>query len=234
MTPLQSRDYRVEPSIGLHRPVRVLLIDDSIFTLHGLRTFLSEKSNIAVVGTARTEAEAFSSIQTCRPDVVILEVKVGSANGINMCKIIRGSYPHIAVLFFSADEDKDILHSAILAGAQGYLLKNASGESVAKSIEIVSAGQAIMDQQLTQQVLAWVRDSSEVPPPTTIESYTNEDRRILSLVTAGKTNKEIAQELNVMVSIVTTRLQRIYKRLKISRRSEAARYFTQAEKHLAH
>ena len=234
MEPLQSKTYRTDPAMGLLRPVRVLLIDDSIFTLQGLKAFLSETSNIVVVGTARTEAEAFSAIQTCRPDVIVLDVRVGSANGITMCKIIRGTYPNIAVLFFAIDEDKDILHSAILAGAQGYLLKNASGESVAKSIEIVFAGQAIMDQQVTRQVLAWVRDSGGVPPQTTIEGYSSEDRHILSLVAAGKTNKEIAQELNMMASVVTARLQRIYKRLKISRRSEAARYFAQAEKGLAH
>lgn len=234
MEPVQSKTYRTDAAMGLDRPVRVLLIDDSIFTLQGLKAFLSETRHIIVVGTARTEADAFSAIQTYRPDVVVLDVRIGSANGINMCKIIRRTYPNIAVLFFATDEDKDILHSAILAGAQGYLLKNASGESVAKSIEIVFAGQAIMDQQVIPQVLAWVRDRRGILPQATIEGYSSEDRNILSLVAAGRTNKEIAQELNMMASVVTTRLQRIYKRLKISRRSEAARYFAQAEKDITH
>lgn len=233
MNPSQNRDHRKEQSIEIRRPVRVLLIDASIFALYGLKTCLSRRSGIVVVGTARTEAAAFAAIEECRPDVVVLDVRIGSANGIDLCRVIRRSYPNIAVLFFAVCEDTNMLHSAILAGAQGYLLKNASSESLAKSIELVSAGQAIIDQRLTQQVLTWVRDGGGAPHRA-MEGCSREDLGVLSLVAAGKTNKEIAQELNVALSAVTTRLRRIYKRARISRRAEAARYFVQAERGSVH
>lgn len=215
---------------GIRKPIRVLLIDDSVLTLQGLKTFLSKNSHIDIVGIARTRADALAAIQTHRPNVVVLEVRVGQASGIDLCKTIRESHSNIGVLFFTAHDDKNLLHSAILAGAQGYILKTAPADTVAESIETVAAGQAIMDQQLTQQVITWIRDGELAGQERIPYSCSKDDRQLLSLVALGKTNKEIAQELNLVPRVVATRLQRIYKRLKISRRSEAARYYVQLEK----
>jgi len=208
-------------------PVRVLLIDDSVLILHGLKTILSKSSQIKIVGVARTQADALAAIQAHRPNVVVLEVRVGQSSGIDLCKAIRESHPNIGVMFFTAHDDKHLLHSAILAGAQGYLLKAAAADAVVKSIEIVATGEAIMDHQLTQQVIAWVRDGSRATQESGTDGCSRDDLLLLSRVAAGKTNKDIAQELNVAPGVVATRLQRIYKRLKISRRSEAARYYVQ-------
>lgn len=220
----------MEHSMGIRQPVRVLLIDDSILTLHGLKTFLSKSSHIDIVGVARTRAEALAAIQTHQPNVVVLEVRVGQASGVDLCRTIRESRPNIGVLFFTAYyDDKDLLHSAILVGAQGYLLKTASAEAVVRNIEIVATGEAIMDQGLTQHVIAWVRDGGEGAQEGTRGRCSKDDRRLLSLVASGKTNNEIAQELNVSPSIVAARLRTTYKRLKISRRSEAARCYAHLE-----
>lgn len=208
---------------------RVVLVNDSNFVLEGLQVALSKSSRILVAGTARTEGDAIALVQTCQPAVVVLDVRVGRANGISLCEGIRESYPNTAVLFFTADDDKHILRSAVLAGAQGYLLKGASEETILKSIEIVAAGQAIMDQRLTQQLLAWVRDERRTAQRERVEPCSSADRRILSLLAAGKSNKEIAGELNLTPNAVTARLRAVYKRLKISRRSEAVRYFVKWE-----
>jgi two-component system response regulator DevR len=226
----QNRNRSVERSTSIQKQVRVLLVDDSIFALHGLRMFLSQSSNIVVVGTARTDAEAFAAIWISQPDVVVLDVQIGRISGIDLCRRIRESDPRIAVLFFSAFDDGRFLHSAILAGAQGYLLKSASPQAVVRSIEIVSSGQAIIDQRLTGQVLMWVRDRMWAAQPKDIEGCSADDERLLACVAAGKTNKETAQELNISLNVVNARLQRIYKRLRISRKSGAASYFVRLEK----
>lgn len=87
-----------------------------------------------------------------------------------------------------------------------------------------------MDHRLTQQVITWVRDGGWIERERGQDHCSKDDLQLLSLVATGKTNKEIAQELNVLPSVVGTRLQKIYKRLRISRRSEAARYYVQLEK----
>jgi two-component system, NarL family, response regulator DevR len=214
---------------GIRAPIRVLLIDDSILTLHGLKAFLSTRPHIEILGIARTPSEAFDAIQVHQPNIVMLEARVGQVSGIDVCRAIRESHPSIGVLFFTAHDDKELLRAAIIADAHGYLLKGAAAEAVARSIEIVASGRAVMDQQLTQQVITWVRDGGMVGQERIPYSCSKDDRQLLSLVALGKTNKEIAQELDLPPRVVATRLQRIYKRLKISRRSEAARYYVQLE-----
>ncbi len=214
---------------GIRAPIRVLLIDDSILTLHGLKTFLSTVPHIEILGIARTPSEAFDAIQAHQPNVVMLEARVGQVSGIDVCRAIRESHPTIGVLFFTAHDDKELLRAAIIADAHGYLLKGAAAEAVARSIEIVASGRAIMDQQLTQQVITWVRDGALAGQERIPYSCSKDDRQLLSLVALGKTNKEIAEELNLAPRVVATRLQKVYKRLKISRRSEAARYYVQLE-----
>lgn len=227
----RNRDYRMDKWTGIRERIRVLLIDDSVLTLNGLKTILSKSNHIEIVGVARTQPDALTAIHAHKPNVVVLEVRVGPSSGIDLCKAIRESHPNVGVLFFTAHDDKHLLHSAILAGAQGYLLKTAAADALVKSIEIVAAGEAIMDYQLTQHVIAWVRDRIRAPQENVKDGCSRDDLLLLSRVAAGKTNKDIAQELNVAPGVVTTRLQKIYKRLKVSRRSEAARYYVQQTTH---
>lgn len=220
----------MRPSIHIRERARVILIDDSSFVLDGLQAALSKSSRILVAGTARTEGEAVTLLRTSQPDVVVLDVQVGRASGITLCGIIRQSYPHTAVLFFTADDDKYTLRSAILAGAQGYLLKGASKDAIVKCIEIVAARQAVMEQRLTQQLLVGIRDGRRTAQRGRKGDCSSIDLRLLSLVAAGKSNKEIARELNLAPTAVAACLRAIYRWLNISRRSEAVRYVRQRGK----
>lgn len=228
----QIREHWMNKSTRQRNSIRVLLVDQSILTLQGLKTILAKRSHIEVVGVAHTAAKALSAINAYRPDVAMLEVRAENDSGIDLCKKIREAHPNIGVLFFTAHDDKDLLRSAILAGAHGYLLKTAKADAVTKSIEIVATGQAILDQQLTQHVLTWVKDKCSAVSVTAKGNCSRDDLRLLAYVASGKTNKEIALELDVTPTVVATRLQRIYKRLGISRRSEAARYYVHLEKDL--
>jgi two-component system response regulator DevR len=209
--------------------VRVLLVDQSDGVRQRLKTALATNPYTVVVGTARTPYEAGVLLHTCHPDVAVLDIQAGDLSSIHLCRTIRKSYPQIAVLFFTASDDHRLLKSAILAGAQGYLLKQASGEAVAKAIEVVAAGQAVVDQQLTPELLKWVRERTGPAQRTRSSRCSASDMRVLSLIAAGKTNKEIARHLNVTPGVFRARLLRIYKRLGISRRSAAASYFTRWE-----
>jgi len=218
----------------VRKAIRVLLIDESMLTLYGLKAFVSKSDHIEVAGIATTCGEALTAIAIHRPNVVILEVEVERRSGIELCKTIRDAHPHIGVLFFTAHDNKDFLRAAILAGAHGYLLKTASADAVTKSIEIVASGQAVTDQHLTEHVITWVKDKGIAAVRSEKDHCSRDDLRLLSYVASGKTNREIALELDVPPTIVATRLQRIYKRLGISRRSEAARYYVHLEQGLDH
>lgn len=223
----------MEHSNQRQEQARVVLIDESSVVLDELEVALSMSSRLVVAGTGRTTGEALALIRTCRPAVVVLDVRVGPASGITLCGVLRESYPSTAVLFFTNDDDRHTLWSAILAGAQGYLLKGASTEVIVKSIEHVAVGRSTIDQRLTPQLLAWIRDRKRISSRKRVDDCSGADRRILSLIAVGQSNTEIARELNVTPSAVTARLRAVFKRLKISRRSEAARYFVEWEKEQA-
>jgi two-component system, NarL family, response regulator DevR len=217
----RSRDRRQE--------VRVLLVDRSELVLHGLKATLSTLRHIVVVGTASTKDEAIASLKTCEVDVVVMDIQVGYSSGVDICRAIRKSDPQVAVLFFTVNDDRRLLRAAILAGAQGYLLKKASTEAIAKAIEVVAARKAIVDQHLMPDILKWMRDDTSPLQRNRSRSPSESDMRVLSLIAEGKSSKEIAGQLNVTPGVLKARLRGIYRRLNISRRSEAASYFVRWE-----
>ncbi|MBS0151495.1 MAG: response regulator transcription factor [Nitrospira sp.] len=229
MSLAQNRERYMEQSDGVRQPIRVLIIDRSILTLHGIKEFFSGSQHIEIIGMAGTRLESLQTIQVEQPDLVLMEVRVGQDSGIDLCKTIRQRHPQVRVLFFTTQDDKDTLRAAIMAGAHGYLLKSATADSITKSLEIVASGAAIMDQHLTEQVIHWLRDSSSSGYEQWEKPCSKEERHLLSLVASGKTNKEIGQELNIAHTVVASRLQKIYKRLRISRRAEAVWHYINLE-----
>ena len=192
------------PEIG--EPVRVLLIDEAVIALQRLTAVLSKCERILVVGTARTEVDAHAAVQTCRPNVVVLEMLFGPMSGINICRTIRQTHPNIAVLFFTAKDDASLLRSAIDVGAQGYLLKSASTEALLKGIEALAIGKAVVDPYLTHVVLTWMRIGMGRVPRHSSGGLSVDDLRLLSCVATGKTDRQIAQELSVDRRVIVSRL----------------------------
>lgn len=213
-------------------PVRVLLIDESVIALQGLRAVLSTCERIILVGTACTEVDAHAAVQACQPNVVVLEMLFGRMSGINICRTIRQAHPNIAVLFFTAKDDASLLRSAIDAGAQGYLLKSASTEALLKCIEAVAIGKAVVDPYLTHLVLTWMRIGMGEVPRHSSGGLSVDDLRLLSCVASGKTDRQIAQELIVDRRVIVSHLHRLYRRLGITRRAEAVRHFLEYEHEL--
>jgi two-component system, NarL family, response regulator DevR len=216
---------RLEYSTDMPEPIRVLLVDDSALVLHGLTAILEESPNLVIAGTARTYEEAITAVRQCQPKVVLLDVRVGVASGIDLCETISARFPPTAVLFLTDYHDQALLRAAIHAGAQGYVLKSGSGVDLAKSVEIVAEGKAVIDSALVSHVITWIRDRAQASRPQSIEDCSKADVEVLSLIAAGKSNKEIAQELQATQTKIASRIQAIYKRLKISRRSEATSCF---------
>jgi two-component system, NarL family, response regulator DevR len=150
----------MESSWKRRQEVRILLVDHSELALHGLKAMLSTLRHIVVVGTATTKDEAIVSLKTCEVNVVVMDIQVGCSSGVDICRTLRESDPEVGVLFFTANDDRRHLRAAILAGAQGYLLKKASSEAIAKAIEVVAARKAIVDQHLMPDILKWMRDDT--------------------------------------------------------------------------
>lgn len=217
----------MQRSTGRVSRTRVLLVDQSAFVLEGLRTIIAENPKFLVVGAARTAADALSLVKSRRPHVVVSDVQVGRSSGIELCKLIRESSPDVDVLFFTGSDEHATLKSAILAGAQGYLLKGASGAEILKGIEVVSNGLGMVDPQLTSQVISWIRHQREPDDAKPFVPCATSEWQMLALVAAGTTNKAIARQLNIAPGVLAARLRKLYRRLGLANRSGAARYYAQ-------
>ena len=209
------------------KPIRLLLVDDHEVLRIGLRTLFTEAGGFEVVGEAGTMAAAVTEAVRFKPKVVLMDVRLPDGSGIDACRTIRTAHPDTRVLFLTSFADDDAILSTILAGADGFLLKEVSGEQLIDAVKTVSSGRSILDPSVTQRVLAKVRSLSTAAPTEKREPLSAQEERVLALVAEGKTNKEIAMSLNLSDKTVGHYLENIYQKLQVSRRAQAAVYFTQ-------
>lgn len=209
------------------KQIRVLIVDDHEVVRVGLGILLGRFSNVQVVGEAGTAATALSEIERMKPDVVLLDVRLPDASGFTVCREIKKKSSKIRILVLTSYTDDETLFEAIDAGADGYLLKEIDGEALVDAIEKVASGQSILDPAITGRVMGRVKCASE--PPSKIHTLSSQERRVISLVAEGKTNKEIASVLGLSDKTVKNYLSNVLEKLHVSRRSQAAAMYVQSE-----
>jgi DNA-binding NarL/FixJ family response regulator len=209
------------------KPIRLLLVDDHEVLRIGLRTLFAEAGGFQVVGEAGTMASAVADALRLKPNVILMDVRLPDGNGIEACRAIRATHPETRVLFLTSFADDDAVLATILAGADGFLLKEVSSEQLIDAVKTVVSGQSILDPAVTQRVLAKVKSLSAPALQEKREPLSPQEERVLALVAEGKTNKEIAVSLNLSDKTVGHYLENIFQKLHVTRRSQAAVYFTQ-------
>lgn len=215
---------RREPRVKA-RKIRLFLVDDHQVVRMGLRSVLVNDSEISIVGEAGTSAEAVSQVLEQKPDVVLLDLRLPDGSGIDVCREILAALPETRILFLTSYGDEDAVLSAIVAGAKGYLLKEVSADELIRCIKLVAEGQPILDPTVTSRVLTWMKGLKMPPPEEKTEGLSPQEHRIVALIAEGKTNKEIAVDLNLSEKTVKNYLSNIFQKLQITRRSQAAAFF---------
>lgn len=209
------------------KPIRLLLVDDHEVLRLGLRTLFDEAGGFHVVGEAGTMAAAVADALRLKPKVVLMDVRLPDGSGIEACRTIRAAHPDTRVLFLTSFADDDAVLATILAGADGFLLKEVSSEQLIDAVKTVAGGHSILDPAVTRRVLARVKFLSAPAPQEKRDSLSPQEERVLALVADGKTNKEIAVSLNLSEKTVGHYLENIFQKLQVTRRAQAAVYFTQ-------
>jgi DNA-binding NarL/FixJ family response regulator len=206
-----------------------LLVDDHEVLRIGLRTLFTEAGAFQVVGEAGTMAAAVVEAARLKPQVVLMDVRLPDGSGIDACRTIRADHRETRVLFLTSFADDDAVLATILAGADGFLLKEVSSEELVQAVKTVASGRSILDPAVTQRVLAKVRSISPPVPHEKRDPLSRQEERVLALVAEGKTNKEIALSLNLSDKTVGHYLENIFQKLQVTRRAQAAVYFTQQQ-----
>src|SRR4249919_952100 len=172
-------------------PIKVFLLDDHEIVRRGIREMLETEGDITVIGESGLAEEAARRIPALRPDVAILDARLPDGSGIDVCREIRSRDPSIAALILTSFDDDEALFAAIMAGAAGYVLKQIRGSDLIDSVRRVAGGQSLLDPAVTARVLERVRRGPELDPA--LAPLTDQERRVLSLIGEGMTNRQIAE-----------------------------------------
>jgi two-component system response regulator DevR len=201
-------------------PIRVYLLDDHEVVRRGLRDLLEAGGDIVVVGESGLAREATSRIPALKPDVAVLDGRLPDGSGIDVCRDIRSVDPSIKALILTSYDDDEALFAAIMAGASGYVLKQIAGTDLVDAVHRVAAGQSLIDPSLTARVLDRLR--SGPAEASELASLTDQERRILSLIAEGLTNRQIGENLFLAEKTVKNYVSSILSKLGLERRTQAA------------
>lgn len=202
--------------------IRVLICDDHEVVREGLRGLISRQDGMNVVGEAGTVAESIDAAARAKPDVVIMDVRLPDGSGVEACRAIREARPETKVIMLTSYADDEALFASIIAGAAGYLLKQTRGQAVVDAVSAVAAGRSLLDPDVTGKVLERLRESRAEDPA--LASLTEQERKVLSGLADGKTNREIGEALFLSEKTVKNYVSRILDKLGLARRAEAAAY----------
>ena len=207
--------------------VRVFLVDDHEVVRQGLRVLLESHERIEVAGEAGSAGSALLAIDKDPPDVMLLDVRLGDGTGIEVCREVRARHPHVRALMLTSFSDEQALFDAIMAGASGYLLKETRGTDLVDAVLRVAAGESLLDPAVTGRVLQRLREPDTEDPR--LARLTDQERRILSLVAEGRTNRSVAEEMHLAEKTVKNYMSSILSKLEMERRTEAAVFWTQQQ-----
>lgn len=206
--------------------VRVMIVDDHEMLRLGLRTALETESDIQVAGEAGSAEAAIRTAQEVRPDVILMDVRMPGADGIEACRNIKERMSQAKIIMFTSFTDEQAVLASIMAGAAGYLLKNVGRAELLRAIRTVAKGESLLDPAVTTAVLAKIKSMAGAADPQ-VSLLSEREREVLVLVAEGCTNKEIAERLVITEHTARNHVSRILDKLGLSRRSEAATFAAQ-------
>ncbi len=205
---------------------RIMLVDDHEVVRLGLKALIERRSDMEVVAEAAAAGEAITKAQAHKPDVIIMDIRLGGSSGIDACQAITAQQPGVKIIMLTSYAEDELLFAAIRAGAAGYVLKQAGGQEVIRAIETVSQGNSLLDPALTERVFAEVRRAAKAQEVSAFSMLTEQERKVLLLVAEGKTNRDIAHDLHLGEGTVRNYVSNILGKLGVSNRAEAAAYAT--------
>jgi two-component system response regulator DevR len=203
-------------------PIRVFLLDDHEVVRRGLRDLLGAESDIEVVGEAGTAESGMNRMLVLRPDVALLDVRLPDGDGVTVCREIRSALDSTACLMPTAYGDDQALMGAIMAGAAGYVMKQASGTELVGAVHVVAAGGSTLDPDAAQRVMRQIQDRAAAVDP--VVALSAQEKRVLDLIGDGLTNRQIAEHMFLSEKTAKNYVSSVLAKLGMHRRSQAAAF----------
>jgi len=202
--------------------IRVLLAEDQTLVREGIRGLLALCRDIEVVGEASDGEETLVAVESLRPDLLLLDVRMPRLDGIGVLRRLRAGGNSLPVLVLTTFDDEAALFAALRVGVQGYLLKDVSLEQLTSAIRVLAAGGDLVHPALTaraaRELAEHPRAYAALEPP---DPLTGRERAVLRLLAAGCSNREIASALGLAAGTVKNRISIIFSKLGVRDRTRA-------------
>jgi len=187
----------------MNRIYRILIVDDHILFAAAMRSLLTLEPDIEVVGEANAGPAAICAVGELSPDLVLMDLTMPDMNGTEAITEIKRRYPNVRVLVLTLHRTEDYVRASLKAGADGYILKDATHDQLVLAIRSVLLGKKYLSTEVSSQVVSgYLGGSKSSVASSTFDSLTHREREVLKLVAQGKPNKGIAEFLRLSVKTV--------------------------------
>jgi DNA-binding NarL/FixJ family response regulator len=209
---------------------RLILADDHHLLRRGFKSLLSGEPDLEVVGEASTGLQAIEMCRGLEPDLILMDVRMPEMDGITATRKIKAEQPDVGVLMVTMHENPDYLLEALDAGAAGYVLKDAPAARLISAVHRTLNGESPLNQELATVLLRRLADEKQhqphpIPQPnlnSPVETLTPRETEVLTLLTTGQTNQQIAHSLNISKGTAKVHVEHIIRKLEVSDRTQAA------------
>lgn len=209
-------------------PIRIFVVDDHPAIQEALAATVGSESDLELVGSARTAAEGMEQIRQLRPDVVVVDISLEDAHGLDLVHQIRSELPETQVVVFSMYDEVAYAERAIRAGAMGYVMKSESTQSVVEAIRTVVQGEVYLSHRMASRILSKVvRGQSVQPPVLSLDTLTDREMAVFQLLGQGYSIEEIMRRLNLSRKTVETYRRRAKEKLGFSSVGELLQFAVQ-------
>jgi DNA-binding NarL/FixJ family response regulator len=202
--------------------IRVLVVDDHFVVRAGVASFIDSQNDMSLVGEAGGCEDAIAAAETLNPDIVLMDIRLNGCSGIDACRKIKEANPAIRVIMFTTYADLDLLRASIEAGASGYVIKRMALSSLVDTIRRVMQGEELVIDNRAQAALDG--GGAEAHLAERLRRLSPQERRVLSLIADGLTNRQIADELSLAEKTVKNYVSALLHKLDMTRRAEAAAF----------
>lgn len=205
--------------------VRILIADDHGIVRKGLRLQLEQHEEFQVVGEASDGREAVRMAEELSPDVIIMDIAMPNLNGIQATTQLVKKNPKLGVIMLSMHSDESYLTRTLTAGAKGYLLKDSADQDLYRAVQSVSEGKPFFSPTIAKTLLEdYMRQLQQRGLQDSYDLLTDREKEILQLLAEGKSNKEVAGQLNLSPSTVETHRTRIMQKLDLHSSADIVLY----------
>ncbi len=203
-------------------PIRVVVVDDQLLLCEGIANLLQADPRIEVVGLGRDGQQAINLVNALHPDIVLTDIRMPVLDGIQAIREIKARWPDVRVVILTAFIYDGYLVEGLMAGADGYLLKDSSPSALILGIVAVAAGQKVMEPSVAEHVAGLL--SKHSAERNHYDGLTQRELQMVAMIARGRVAKEIAHELHISEKTVRNHISNIYRKLGIFDRSQAVLY----------